>query len=187
MGAFYDRPAFLDAFAAVARPVVAAEQPDHVLMSFHGLPESHLRKADPSGRHCLASADCCARIGEANRDCYRAQSFATARLLAGRLGLAEGSWSVSFQSRLGRAQWIHPYTDATIAALAAQGKRRLVVLCPAFVADCLETLEEIGLRAQAQFRSAGGERLALVPSLNASTAWADAVVTMVRESIGVGQ
>lgn len=187
LGAFYDHPAFVEAFVAVARPVLAAEQPDHVLMSFHGLPESHLRKADPSGRHCLASADCCARIGEVNRDCYRAQSFATARALAAGLGLGDGAWSVSFQSRLGRAQWIRPYTDATLAALAAQGKRRLAVLCPAFVADCLETLEEIGLRGREQFLAGGGERLTLVPSLNASPAWADAVVRIVREAIAQKQ
>ena len=183
---FYDHPAFLDAFAAIAQPVLATERPEHVLMSFHGLPESHLRKADGSGRHCLVAADCCAHIGEVNRNCYRAQSFATARALAGRLDLTAGMWSVSFQSRLGRAQWIRPYTDATIAALAAQGKRRLVVLCPAFVADCLETLEEIGLRARAQFLSAGGERLALVPSLNANPVWADAIAKIVRDHVGDG-
>jgi ferrochelatase len=179
--AFYDRPAFIDAFAAVGRPVLETEHPDHVLLSFHGLPERHLRKGDESGRHCLVKADCCAHIGEANRNCYRAQCFATARALAARLGLAEGGWSVSFQSRLGRARWIHPYTDAVIARLAAQGKKRLVVFCPAFVADCLETLEEIGIRGKEQFLAAGGERLTLVPSLNASPAWADAVVGIVRD------
>jgi protoporphyrin/coproporphyrin ferrochelatase len=184
IGAFYDHPVFIDAFAAVGRPVLETERPDHVLMSFHGLPERHLHKADPTGRHCLASAGCCERIGEANRDCYRAQCFATARALAARLGLAADAFSVSFQSRLGRTQWIRPYTDARIAELAAAGKRRLLVFCPAFVADCLETLEEIGIRAKAQFLAGGGERLTLVPSLNASAAWADAVVTMVRQRVG---
>jgi ferrochelatase len=181
---FYDNPAFIDAFAAVGKPILDTEQPDHVLLSFHGLPERHLRKTDATGRHCLASADCCARIGAPNRDCYRAQCFATARALVGRLGLAEGSWSVSFQSRLGRAEWIHPYTDAAIARLAGEGKKRLVVFCPAFVADCLETLEEIGIRGKEQFLAAGGEKLTLVPSLNASPAWADAVVGIVRDSVG---
>jgi ferrochelatase len=184
IGAFCDHPAFIDAFAAAGRPLLEAEQPDHVLMSFHGLPERHLRKADETGRHCLATADCCARLGEANRDCYRAQCFATARALAARLGIPDDGFSVSFQSRLGRTQWIRPYTDARIAELAAAGKRRLLVFCPAFVADCLETLEEIGIRAKAQFLAAGGERLTLVPSLNASAAWADAVVTIVRQRAG---
>ncbi len=123
-------------------------------------------------------------MGEANRNCYRAQCFATARALAARLELADGGWSVSFQSRLGRDPWIHPYTDAAIAQLAAQGKKRLAVFCPAFVADCLETLEEIGIRGKEQFLAAGGERLTLVPSLNTSFAWCDAVVGIVRDSVG---
>ena len=184
--AFHDHPEFIAAFAASGRPILEATRPDHVLMSFHGLPERHLHKTDASGRHCLASASCCDAIGEANRNCYRAQCFATARALASRLALAEGAWSVSFQSRLGRAQWIHPYTDAVIAQLAAQGKKRLMVFCPAFVADCLETLEEIGIRAQAQFLAAGGEALTLVPSLNASSVWADAVIRIVRDLVGNG-
>jgi ferrochelatase len=183
-GAFYDHPGFIDAFAALGAPLLAVERPDHVLMSFHGLPEHHLRKADPTGAHCLATVDCCAHIVEANRDCYRAQCFATARALAARLGLGVDAYSVSFQSRLGRTQWIRPYTDMRIAELAAQGKKRLLVFCPAFVADCLETLEEIGIRAKAQFLSAGGERLTLVPSLNATSAWADAVLTIVRQRFG---
>ena len=180
--AFYDHPGFIDGFVAIGQPILKAEQPDHVLMSFHGLPERHLRKTDGTGRHCLVVADCCERIGDANRNCYRAQCFATARALAGRLGLAEGGWSVSFQSRLGRAGWIHPYTDVAIAQLARQGKKRLVVFCPAFVADCLETLEEIGIRAKEQFLKVGGERLTLVPSLNASPGWAAAVTELARES-----
>jgi protoporphyrin/coproporphyrin ferrochelatase len=184
VGAFYDHPAFIDAFAAVGRPILDAEKPDHVLLSFHGLPVRHLQKTDETGRHCLASGDCCERIGPANRHCYRAQSLATASALARRLALPEGSWSVGFQSRLGRTEWIHPYTDVLIAKLAAEGKKRLVVFCPAFVADCLETLEEIGIRGKEQFISAGGEKLTLVPSLNASPTWADAVVKIVRESVG---
>jgi ferrochelatase len=181
---FHDHPGFLDAFAEVGRPLLASAKPAHVLMSFHGLPERHLRKADPTGRHCLTKVDCCDRIGEANRHCYRAQSYATARALAARLALPDGTWSVSFQSRLGRAQWIRPYTDATIAELAARGKKRLLVICPAFVADCLETLEEIGLRAREQFRAAGGDELTLVPSLNTSPVWCDAVVQIVRDAVG---
>ena len=178
--AFYDDPGFISAFAAVGAPVLERERPDHVLFSFHGLPERHVRASDHSGQHCLRSASCCEAIGEANRDCYRAQCFATARALAARLALAPGSWSVSFQSRLGRTPWIKPYTDLRLDELAREGKRRLCVFCPAFVADCLETLEEIGLRARAQFLAAGGESLALVPSLNASEAWVGALVQLLR-------
>ena len=181
--AFYDDAGFIDAFAAVGAPILKTEAPDHVLMSFHGLPERHMRKTDPTGRHCLANADCCDRIGPANRACYRAQCFATARALASRLALTEGSWSVSFQSRLGRTPWIHPYTDVVIPRLAAEGKKRLVVFSPAFVADCLETIEEIGMRAKEQFIAAGGETLTLVPSLNATPTWADAVVALARRQV----
>lgn len=179
---FYDDPAFLDAFAAQGRATLAELAPDHVLFSFHGLPESHVRKADETGRHCLASADCCAAITAANRNCYRAQCFATARGIAAHLDLGpEGDrWSVAFQSRLGRVPWIRPYTDERIHALAAAGCKRLAVYCPAFVADCLETLEEIGLRGLETFREAGGERLALVPSLNAAPEWVGALAGLIR-------
>ena len=177
---FYDDPGFIEAFAIRGREVVAAERPDHVLFSFHGLPERHMRKADATGMHCLQSEDCCARIVPANRHCYRAQCFATAHALAERLQLAPASFGISFQSRLGRTPWICPYTDIVLPELARQGKRRVVVFCPAFVADCLETLEEIGIRAQHDFKAAGGESLTLVPSLNATAPWADAVVRLVR-------
>jgi ferrochelatase len=181
---FYDDELFLAAFARVGRPVIEAERPDHVLFSFHGLPERHMHKADPTGQHCLSSPRCCEMVEGANRDCYRAQCFQTARGLAARLGLSEGSYSISFQSRLGRTPWIRPYTDVVLPELAQRGVRRVVVFCPAFVADCLETLEEIGLRAQADFLRAGGESLALVPSLNATPAWVDAVVALVKRRQG---
>jgi ferrochelatase len=176
--AFYDHPGFIAAFAAVGAPIVAEQRPDHVLFSFHGLPERHMRKSDESGSHCLTSESCCDRVDGANRNCYRAQCWATARALAGALRLAAERWSVSFQSRLGRTPWIRPYTDVVLDELAGRGVRRLAIFCPAFVADCLETLEEIGIRAREQFRAAGGEELTLVPSLNSSPAWVDAVAGM---------
>jgi ferrochelatase len=182
--AFYDDPGFIASFAAVGAPVLARERPDHVLFSFHGLPERHVKAADHSGRHCLRFEGCCEVIVEANRDCYRAQCFATARALATTLGLATGRWSVCFQSRLGRTPWIKPYTDLRLDELARAGAKRLVVFCPAFVADCLETLEEIGIRAREQFTAAGGEALALVPSLNASEAWVEALVRLLRRAAG---
>jgi ferrochelatase len=181
---FYDDPQFLAAFVARATPVIEREHPDHVLFSFHGLPERQIRKADPSGSHCLASPDCCARISRENRGCYRAQCFATARAMADRLGLSADRYSVSFQSRLGRTPWISPYTDVVFGELIAQGKKRLVVVCPAFVTDCLETLEEIAIRGREDFLEAGGESLEIVPSLNSEPAWADAVVELVRRQSG---
>jgi ferrochelatase len=177
---FYDDPGFIDAFAQVARPKLEGFQPDYVLFSYHGVPERQVEKSDPTGQHCLRKPDCCARIEHANRYCYRAQCYATTRALAAALGLAPDGHDVSFQSRLGRTPWIKPYTDEVLPALRAQGKRRVAVLCPAFVADCLETLEEIGIRAREDWLKAGGEDLLLVPSLNAHPAWVDAVAALVR-------
>ncbi len=170
---FYATDAFLDAFVAVGRPVLDDLRPDHVLFSYHGLPERQVQRCDRTGAHCLKSAACCDAIVTANRDCYRAQCFATTRALLPRLGLEAAGTTTSFQSRLGRTPWIKPYTDEILPQLAAEGVKRLAVFCPAFVADCLETLEEIGMRASETFRQAGGEELRLVPSLNASPAWVE--------------
>ncbi len=178
---FYDHPAFLRACAEAARPVLDRIAPDRVFLSFHGLPERQIRKSDVTGTHCLSRADCCAEIREANRHCYRAQCFATARLLGDALGVPERQRVVCFQSRLGRTPWIQPYTDEVLASEARAGGRRAVVLCPAFVADCLETLEEIGIRGRATWIENGGEELALAPAVNASDTWTDALLAIVRE------
>jgi len=179
--AFYAHPGFIDALAAVSRPELDAFRPDHVLMSYHGLPERHIRKSDPERRHCLETPDCCARIGSVNPSCYRAQCFATSRALAAALELSPDRYSVAFQSRLGRTPWIRPHTHVVLPELAARGARRLAVVCPSFVADCLETLEEIGLRARAQWLELGGEDLLLVPCLNAHPVWVEALARIVRE------
>lgn len=187
---FYDHAAFLEAWKPIAVPVLDELQPDKVLMSFHGLPERHCTKSDESGgKHCFQTANCCDVIVQANRNCYRAQCLATARGIAGVLGLQDDQWEMSFQSRLGRDPWVKPYTDERIVELARSGVKRLAVMCPAFVADCLETLEEIGIRAREDFQAHGGEDLRLVPSLNSHDAWAQAVAKIVREStpLGVGE
>lgn len=171
--AFYDDPGFLSAFEQVAAPRLAEFRPDHVLFSFHGLPVRQIVKTDRTGTVCFQSETCCDRLD--NPSCYRAQSFATARSLAQRLELATDRYTICFQSRLGRTPWIQPYTDHVIDQLAHGGTRRLAVMCPAFVADCLETVEEIGIRARQQFKAAGGDELILVPSLNATRPWVDAV------------
>lgn len=179
--AFYEEPVFLEAFEKVARPVLDKARPEHVLMSFHGLPISQVTRLDASKAHCLVRADCCANVGEVNRHCYRAQCYATARGLAQKLGLSTDRYSVAFQSRL-TSKWIEPFADQRMVELASAGVKRLAILCPAFVADCLETIEEMGLRAQETFRQAGGEELTLVPSLNAHPAWVEAVSTLARKA-----
>jgi ferrochelatase len=174
--AFFDDAGFLGAFEEVARPVLAETAPDHVLFSFHGLPVRQIEKTDAGRTHCFKSETCCDSL--ANPNCYRAQSYATARSLASRLGLAADNYTVCFQSRLGRTPWIQPYTDVMLDELPKKGIKKLAVICPAFVADCLETIEEIGMRAKEQWKSAGGEELTLVPSLNATAPWIAAVVAM---------
>jgi ferrochelatase len=180
--AFYDDPGFIESFASVARPVLADSQPEHVLFSYHGLPERQIRAADPTAAHCLANDACCEKPGRALEHCYRAQCYATTRALSSALGLDPGHLSTAFQSRLGRTPWIRPYTDLVLPELAERGVKRLAVLCPSFVADCLETLEEIGLRARDQWRELGGDLLTLVPCPNAHPRFVEAVADMVRRA-----
>jgi len=177
--AFYDAPAFIDAFVAVGRRVMATTSYDKVLMSFHGYPERYLREDDPSGAHCLRRADCCDVKGDANRDCYKHQCTVTADDLIKKLGLPKDDVIVCYQSRL-RDTWVRPYTDVVVVDAAKAGTKRLLVFSPAFVADCLETLEELAIRADEEFRAHGGEKLTLVPSLNSEPEWVDAVVSLAR-------
>jgi ferrochelatase len=179
--AFYNDPGFITAFEHVARPVLAELRPDHVLFSFHGLPVRQIVKTDRDGTVCFQRETCCDAL--TNPSCYRAQSFATARAVAARLELAADRYTICFQSRLGRTPWIEPYTDHVIERLGRAGTKRVAVLCPAFVADCLETVEEIGIRAREQFKLAGGEELVLVPSLNSTRPWVDAVCAIATRHV----
>lgn len=180
---FFADPGFLDAVAAQGRPCLDSLKPDHILFSYHGLPERQIRKSESLEGHCLKADDsCCATLTWKNNYCYRAQCFETSRQLAKRLGLAPSQYSVCFQSRLGRTPWIKPYTDMMVGELARQGKKRLLVFEPSFTADCLETLEEIAIRAQASFLEAGGEKLMLVPAVNSSDAWASAAADLVSKA-----
>lgn len=179
--AFYEAPWFLDAQARLIDEKRKAANTDHVLFSYHGLPERHCRKSDSSGTHCLASEDCCSKIVISNRHCYRAQCFATTRGLTERLGLEAKQHTVAFQSRLGRDPWIRPFTDEVVVELAKSGVKRLLVSCPSFTVDCLETLEEIGDRAREDFIQAGGEHLELVPCLNADPRWVQGLAGGLRE------
>ncbi len=177
---FYDDPGFIESWGAVSEPILESFQPDFVLMSYHGLPERHVKKSDTTGDHCLQSDDCCDAIGPANKWCYRAHCYATSRLIALRLGLGPDDYGVSFQSRLGRDPWIQPPTDIVIPDLPKQGVKRLAVMCPSFAADCLETLEEIGLRAKSDFLTAGGEAFQFIPCLNSHATWVDALARMLQ-------
>jgi ferrochelatase len=178
---FFAAPGFVAAVGAAARPVLAELRPEHVLMSYHSLPERHVRAADRTGKRCLARPDCCLAPG-ATDSCYRAQCFATSRAVAAALGLAPERVSTSFQSRLGRARWIGPTTDDLLVSLAGRGVRRLAVLCPSFAADCLETLEEIGIRGRARWSELRGEAFALAPCVNATAPFVTFLADEVRKA-----
>ncbi len=180
---FYDNGDYQDARAEMVRPFLQGPEPERVFMSFHGLPERQIRRSDrsaTSGGHCLGRADCCAEIGAVNRYCYRAQCHAAARLLGDRLGLRRETVIVCFQSRLGRTPWLRPYTDEVLAEEARRGVRDAIIV-PSFVADCLETLEELGMRAVETWRANGGAALRVVPALNADDRFVEALVAIAAE------
>jgi protoporphyrin/coproporphyrin ferrochelatase len=153
---------------------------DHLLFSFHGLPERQLRKSDPTGRHCLATPNCCETPSPAHATCYRAQCFQTVAAFVKAANVPATKYSVSFQSRLGRDPWLKPYTDYELVDLPKKGIRKLLVICPAFVSDCLETIEEIGMRGRDTFLQAGGKNFALIPCLNEHPLWLDALAHMIE-------
>ncbi len=168
---FYDDANYIEVLAAHCRRHLPDEA-DLLLLSYHGLPERHITRADPTGEHCLQRADCCTVQSPAHASCYRHQVFRTSSLLAEKLNMS-ARYRVSFQSRLGRLPWLAPYTDEVLAALPGEGVRHLAVACPAFVADNLETLEEIGIRGREQFLQAGGETFSVIPCLNDDPDWVD--------------
>jgi len=176
---YYNHPGYIQALVENTTPYLNQGY-DHLLFSYHGIPERHLRKSDPTKCHCLATPDCCERPSEAHKTCYRAQCFATTREFVTQAGIPADKFSISFQSRLGRDPWLKPYTDLELVRLAQSGVKRLMVMCPAFVIDCLETLEEIAMRGQESFIEAGGESLTLIPCLNEHPRWIDLLETMAR-------
>ncbi len=176
---YYNDPDYIEALVESAEPYLQRDY-DHLLFSFHGLPERHLRKSDPTGSHCLTTSDCCNVPCSAHATCYRAQCYATVREFIAKTGLPADKYSVAFQSRLGRDPWLKPYTDFELTRLAEKGVRKVLVLCPAFVSDCLETLEEIAMRGKEIFQESGGEELTLIPCMNEHPRWLDALEKMVK-------
>ncbi len=181
--AYYNHPGYLAALVASAEDYLQQDY-DHLLFSYHGIPERHLRKSDPTGCHCLKVENCCAVPSPAHATCYRAQCFQTTELFVKAAGIPDGKWSIAFQSRLGRDPWLKPYTDFELERLAREGKQKLLVMCPAFVSDCLETIEEIGVRGKESFEGAGGQSLTLIPCMNEHPRWLDALTGMVRRFTG---
>lgn len=176
---YYEDADYIAALVASAQDYLA-EPYDHLLFSFHGVPERHIRKSDPTGHHCLKAPNCCESRSPAHAFCYRAQCFKTVAAFNRAAGIPAGKSSVAFQSRLGRDPWLTPYTDQQVAALARGGVKRLRVICPAFVSDCLETIEEIGMRGKETFLEAGGEDFRMIPCLNEHPLWIAALARMVQ-------
>jgi ferrochelatase len=173
---YYDHPDYIAALVASAKDYL--KDYDHLLFSYHGIPERHLAKSDPTGCHCLKVENCCEVASPAHQTCYRAQCFATTREFVKLAGVPKEKYSVSFQSRLGKDPWLKPYTDYELARLPNEGKKRMLVICPAFVSDCLETIEEIGMRGCEEFMAGNGKEFTRIPCMNEHPAWVAALENM---------
>jgi ferrochelatase len=173
-----DAPDYLEALAASAADYLQNGY-DHLLFSFHGVPERQIKKSDPTGCHCLTVPNCCEVDSPAHATCYRAQCFRTVAGFVKCTGVPADKYSVSFQSRLGRKPWLKPYTDFELSRLAREGRKKLLVICPTFVSDCLETLEEVGIRGRETFLQAGGREFIRIPCLNEHPLWIAALGKMI--------
>lgn len=168
---YYKEPHYLHALSENIRPYLEQEY-DHLLFSYHGVPGRHIKKSDPTGSHCLLSPDCCTIASPAHATCYRHQCFTTTREVVARLGVPAAKYSISFQSRLGKG-WLEPFTDIRLEEMPKEGIKKLLIVCPSFVSDCLETLEEIDIRGRESFLGAGGETYTMIPCLNTHPLWVE--------------
>ncbi len=174
---FYKDELYLDALAESMRPYIQQDF-DQLLFSYHGVPERHIHKGDITGTHCLKVANCCETDSPAHEYCYRHQCKKTTQLVAARLGIPTEKYGLSFQSRLGREEWLKPYSAKRLEELPGEGVKKLLVTCPAFVSDCLETLEEIAVEGKETFLHAGGESFKAIPCMNTHPAWVETLVNL---------
>ncbi|MDB5273521.1 MAG: hemH [Chitinophagaceae bacterium] len=177
---FCDHPLFIEAFAELGKKYMQQQTFDHVIFSYHGLPERQILKSSVDD-YCKLG-DCCSKYHQKNKYCYRAQCYETTRLLVEQLGLTKEQYTVCFQSRLGKTPWIKPYADEVIPELAKKGNKRILFFSPSFVADCLETIEEGGEEYKELFMHSGGEHWQLVESLNTSPKWIECLKELVKKS-----
>jgi len=180
MPPFYKEPQHVKAWGEVIREHLP-EKWDHLLFSYHGLPERHLETADPTKKHCLNCDDCCNVPSPAHDTCYRHQVYETSKEIIKYLGLRDDQYGVSFQSRLGRLPWLTPYTDKVLEELPSKGIKNVALVCPAFVVDNLETLEEMGMQGHETFMEAGGETFTLIPCINDSPVWVEGLADLCRQ------
>ena len=176
---FFDEDRYIKAMVENMRPYLKEEY-DHILFSYHGIPSRHLRKTDPTGSHCTKVEDCCNVASPAHAVCYRHQCFVTTRLVTEALNVPKEKYSIAFQSRLGKG-WLQPFTDKRLEEMPGEGIKKILILCPAFVSDCLETLEEIDERGKESFMEAGGISYTMIPCLNTHPLWVDTINNWVKE------
>ena len=169
---FYKNDQYIDLLSSKIFNTIKKIQYDHILFSYHGIPVSHLKISDPTNYHCYRTKDCCNVESTAHKTCYKHQVLETTKLVVAKLNIEENKYSNSFQSRLPNEPWLKPYTDSELVRLAKAGKKKLVIVTPAFVTDCLETLEEIAMEGKEEFIEAGGEEYSYVPCLNDDENWA---------------
>ena len=175
---FYRHSTYIEALSKSIAPYLT-EPFDHILFSYHGIPERHVKKTDCTGNHCLQSPDCCEVASPAHAHCYRHHIITTTKLVAERLGLEEEKFSFSFQSRLGRDAWLKPFTIEQLRTFPSKNINNLLIACPAFVSDCLETLEEIQMEGKEEFLKAGGRTLTMIPALNENVEWIDCMQDLI--------
>ena len=176
---YFKKPDYIEAMAENMKAYLNKEY-DHILFSYHGVPARHIMKSDITGKHCLQSPDCCNTPSPAHAYCYRHQCLTTIRLITEKLAVPKEKFSISFQSRLGKG-WLEPFTDVRLKEMPKEGIKKLLVICPAFVSDCLETLEEIEIRGKESFMEAGGETFTMIPCLNTHPLWVKALSRWVTE------
>lgn len=177
---YYNNEEYIHALAQSIRPYLQNDF-DRLLFSYHGVPERHIFKGDITGSHCLKSPNCCVVASPAHKYCYRHQCFKTTDLVTNELRIPKEKFELSFQSRLGRDKWLTPYTAQRLSELPREGARKLLVACPAFVSDCLETLEEIAGQGKEIFLHAGGESFTMIPCLNTHPLWVNAIAKWVSQ------
>lgn len=180
---FYNHPEYIEVLAEKVKAQMQAENGDYLLFSYHGIPVRHLIKTDCTAKHCMQVKNCCEVPSEAHSVCYRHQCLETTKAVAKYLGLNKDQYETSFQSRLGRAQWLTPYTAERLEALPKEGKKNIAVVTPSFLTDCLETLEEIGMEGKESFEENGGEAFKMISCLNADDQWADVLAKWINEKV----
>lgn len=178
---FYNKPEYIKAMSDNIANHLKDFEYDHVLFSYHGIPERHIKKSDPTKSHCKIDGSCCDRNSVAHHTCYRHQCFETTKAIAKELGLNETNHSNSFQSRLLKDPWLKPYTDFELEKFPELGKKKLAVVTPAFVSDCLETLEEIAMEGKEEFLEAGGTDYKHIPCMNDNDNWVDVMVSWIND------